>query len=169
MNEILKKSELFQGLEEATLSRLRAVARSRPLRVGEYLFLLGDRADHLYIVLRGKVDLCFPFSFAGVMRDIPIESKPAGGALGWSAFVEPHRFTLSARAAEPSEVAGFGRQELQEVFEADARSGWMFMRRVAAMVGHRLLDMQALWARELQRAMAGSLASRAGASGASDR
>ena len=153
----LRKAVIFAELQDAEAERLLAMARPQRCQKDECLFLLGDHADRLYLVLRGSVELTFPLSFGGVVRDVPVESKAPGSALGWSALVKPHRFTLSARAAEPSELAAFLRQDLFRVFEAEPRIGYVVMRHIAEVIGRRLLQMQALWARELQRAVTSSL------------
>jgi len=154
----LRRAAIFADLQDAEAERLLVVARSQHCGKGECLFLLGDHADRLYVVLSGKVELTFPLSFGGVVRDVPVESKMPGSALGWSALVKPHRFTLSARAAETSELATFPRQDLLRVFEADHHIGYVVMRHIAEVIGRRLLQVEALWARELQRAVTDSLA-----------
>lgn len=155
--EILRRNEIFEGMDDSQVSRLAAVAQPRRLRPGECLFLMGERAEHLYIVVGGKIELTFPFSFGGTMRDICVESKLPGSALGWSALVKPYRFTLSARAAESSEVTSFARQDLSQVFDANPQTGYLFTKAVSAIVGRRLLHVQALWAREFQKAITTSL------------
>jgi CRP-like cAMP-binding protein len=157
----LRRAPIFAELHDAEAARLLAEARPQHCRRGECLFLLGDHADRLYVVLTGKVELTFPLSFGDVVRDVPVELKTPGSALGWSALVKPHRFTLSARAAEPSELAAFLRHDLMRVFEAEPRIGYVVMRQIAEVVGRRLLQVQALWARELQRALTNSLAAAA--------
>ncbi len=154
----LRRAAIFGELQDAEAARLLAVARPQRCHKGECLFLLGDHADRLYVVLTGGVELTFPLSFGGVVRDVPVESKTPGSALGWSALVKPHRFTLSARAAETSELAAFLRQDLLRVFEAEPRIGCVVMRHIGEVIGRRLLQVQALWARELQRAVTDSLA-----------
>jgi len=161
----LRNAAIFGELHDAEVEHLITVARPRQCHKGEFLFLLGDHADRLYVVLTGRMELTFPLSFNGVVRDVPVESKTPGSALGWSALVKPHRLTLSARAAESCELAAFLRHDLLRVFEAEPRIGCVVMRHLAEVVGRRLLQVQALWARELQRAVTDSLA----ASGASGR
>jgi CRP-like cAMP-binding protein len=157
MQEVLRQSELFAELDDLEIEHLETISKLRSLRAEEYLFLLGDSADRLYVVLSGKIKTCFPLSLNGVMQDVTVESKGPGDALGWSALVRPYRFTLSARAAGPCEVAGFPRQELLRVMEGDPRLGLDFNKRLAEVIGNRLLKMQALWGRELQRAVSGGL------------
>jgi len=157
MREVLRRSELFADLDDAALERFEGIARPKALRAEEYLFLLGDSADRLYVVTSGRLSTCLPLSLHGSMQDLTVESKVPGEALGWSALVRPYRFTLSARATEPSEVVGFPRQELVRVLDEDQRVGVLINRRIAEIIGHRLLKMQAMWGRELQRAVADGL------------
>jgi CRP-like cAMP-binding protein len=151
MEQALKQAELFEGLREEDLRRLAAVGRHQSLRTGEYLFLLGGDALDFYVVTRGKLDLCFPMPLGADVRDIAVESIDAGKALGWSALVRPYRFTLSARAAEPSEVIAFARRALLDVFEREPRLGYTFFMKISELVGVRLETFQALWVRELRR------------------
>src|SRR5512139_3173872 len=114
MHQVPKDVDLFQGLSVDAVRRLSAIGRARALAEGDYLFLLGDTAEYLYVVMTGTVDLCLPMRLGSAVKDIPVESAGAGRALGWSALVKPYRFTLSARAAEPSTVIGFARGDLQQ-------------------------------------------------------
>lgn len=154
----LRRAAIFSELSDEEMALITAAARPVRCAKGECLFLLGDDADRLYVVLAGRIDLSFPLAFGDVVRDVPVEPKLPGSALAWSALVRPHRFTLSARAAEASELASFLRQDLLRIFETHPRIGYVVSRHIAEVVGRRLLQMQALWARELQRVVSGSLA-----------
>jgi CRP-like cAMP-binding protein len=150
---VFRDADLFRGLSLMGIRRLAAMGRSRTLAAGDYLFLLGDSADFLYVVTKGAVDLCLPMTVGAVVKDISVESATAGKALGWSALVTPYRFTLSARASEATEVIGFPRSELQQLFDASPELGKRFLGNLIELVGVRLLTFQALWVRELQRAV----------------
>jgi CRP-like cAMP-binding protein len=155
--EDIRKTALFEGLHDAEAARLLEIARPRECSKTECLFLLGDHADRLYVVLSGAVELNFPVTFGSTVRDVPLEVRTQGSALGWSALVKPYRFTLSARATEPTDLVTFLRQDLLRVFEEEPRAGYVVMRHVGEIVGRRLLQVQALWARELQRVVEHSL------------
>src|SRR5512139_1277997 len=126
MHEVLKDADLFEGFNLDDLAKLSAIARSRILSTGDYLFLLGDNAECLYVVAKGTVELCLPMTLGGIVKDIPVESASAGKALGWSALVKPYRFTLSARASEPAEVIGFQRTALEQLINASPQLGTRF-------------------------------------------
>ena len=153
MEEVLRQVELFRDLGSAGLRRVLAIGKGQTLSAGQYLFLLGDNADELYVVLSGSLNLCLPIGLRGTVKDITVESVGAGQALGWSALVKPYRFTLSARATEPSEVVGFARNDLQQFFQAEPGIGYSVLTRVSEIMGIRLVTFQALWVRELQRAV----------------
>lgn len=153
MHDVFKDSDLFQGFSLDDIERLSAIGRSQSLAAGDYLFLLGDHAECLYVVASGTMELCLPMSLRGIVKDIPVESATAGRALGWSALVKPYRFTLSARASEPTEVIGFPREALQQLFGDAPGLGNRFLANLSELVGLRLLTFQALWVRELQHAL----------------
>lgn len=151
MFERLRGAELVQGMSSDQVRRLSLAGRPRTLVGGEYLFLLGDAAQYVCVIVSGQVDLCFPIQIGGVMRDITIESVGKGRTVGWSALVQPYRFTLSARATETTEFIAFSRQDLLRLFDEDPGVGCILLSRVSELVGARLSSFQALWARELQR------------------
>ena len=153
MEKLLRQVELFRDLSSDGLRRVLAIGKGETLDAGQHLFLLGDDANELFVVLRGSLNLCLPIALHGSVKDITVESVGAGQALGWSALVKPYRFTLSARATEPSEVVGFARSDLQQLFQAESGIGYSVLTRVSEIMGIRLVTFQALWVRELQRAL----------------
>jgi CRP-like cAMP-binding protein len=155
MDATLCETPLFQSMTREQFDRIASVARTRRIAAAEYLFLLGDSADHVYVVKSGLIEVCFPLALEGTVTDISVESRERGKVFGWSALVQPYRFTLSARGAETSEVVALPRQRLLEIFEEDPRVAYHFTRHISAVMGRRLARMQALWARELQRALGG--------------
>ena len=153
MQESLRAAELFAGLDTAKLTRLGAIARKRTLESGDYLFLLGDSAQYVSLVVRGLVDLCLPITIGGVLKDITVEAVGPGKTIGWSALIRPFRFTLSARAAAPTEILAFGRLDLEQLFAADPAIERVIRTGISELMASRLTMFQALWARELQRAL----------------
>ena len=153
MEELLRQVELFRDLSSDGLRRVLEIGKGETLDAGQYLFLLGDDANELFVVLKGSLSLCLPIALRGSVKDITVESVGAGQALGWSALVKPYRFTLSARAVEPSEVVGFARKDLQRLFQAEVGMGYSVLARISEVMGIRLVTFQALWVRELQRSL----------------
>ena len=153
MQESLIKCELFEGLAPELQTPLIAIARRQTLPKGEYVFMLGDHADRLFVLLQGKVEVCFPMAVGNTVKDVAVETMEAGRAFGVSAVIKPYRFTLSARAAEKSELATFSRADLFQILDADPVLGRAFMGQLVDVLGRRFLTMRALWGRELQRSI----------------
>lgn len=145
-------AEVFQGMSGPCVKGLMEVAEARTLESGETLFRLGDEATRFYVVGSGQIELTLPVS-PDEGRELRIETRGPGATVGWSALIPPYRFTLSARAGEPSEVFGWTRATLDSAFEEDPRSGLLFMKHVCAGIGRRLVHMQAMWARELRHSV----------------
>jgi CRP-like cAMP-binding protein len=153
MKDFLSRCQLFEELGPSYVSRVAMLAEQRTLAAGERLFELGAEAAHVYVVVEGTVELCLPLSIHGAIKEVVVESQGPGTTIGWSAFVKPYRFRLAARAAGPVVVAVFDRQALLRLIELDAVFGRVLLTRIAETIGRRLLTVQALWARELQRSV----------------
>ncbi|NIM02334.1 MAG: cyclic nucleotide-binding domain-containing protein [Acidobacteria bacterium] len=151
MSDVLRKCQLFENLDEEHISRIEELAERRELAPGDKLFELGAEAEQVFVVLDGTVELCVPLTIHGAIREVAIASEEAGATLGWSAFVKPYRFRLSARAATAASIASFERAALHRLIDQDSGFGCVILGRIAEIISQRLLTVQALWARELQR------------------
>lgn len=150
--------ELLAGLEPAVAAEVMALGARLRVASGQTLFALGQPADSLYVVERGQMLLTLPMSVRGHEQSIVVEERAARQAVGWSALIPPHRFTLSATAAVDTDLLVFDRAALLGHFAAHPEVGCVFMRNLAALVGQRLQVLQAMWLREMQRVVAMSCA-----------
>ncbi len=152
MMDSLTTSELLEGFEPSDVARIEAIARPITVPPRSYLFMLGDRAEALYFVRSGEIELCLPVVFGGV-REISVEQKGPGSVVGWSALVKPFRFTVSGRATCTTRLASIPRGKLTQLLAERPVLGLALMSRVAELIGLRYFRMRALWARELQRSI----------------
>jgi CRP/FNR family transcriptional regulator, cyclic AMP receptor protein len=143
--------EFLAGLAPADAAELVALGSSIRLSRGDVLFDLGQPADSLYVIEQGQIALTLPLEIRGHGEDILIEDRSTGQAVGWSALIPPHRFTLKATAPLDSRVVAFPRAALLDHFANHPAVGYVVMRNVAAMTGQRLQVFQAMWLREMQR------------------
>ncbi len=150
---VLERCNLFADLDTEQVARVAGLAQPRHVNQGEYFILLGDQGKEMFVVVSGRIEVCLPLSLEGQVQDVAVEELGPGDVFGWSAIVRPYRFTLSARAAQPSEVLALPRQALFRLFEEDKDLQAKVVMRVAETIGQRLLAFQALWVRELQRAL----------------
>ena len=145
--------DLLKSVPEAEAAAILALGRRLELPSGRVLFELGAPADHLYLIDRGRVNLTLPMRVFGREEDILVEERAAGQTLGWSALIPPHRFTLEATSQIDSELVVLARESLLEYFAAHPATGYAIVGHVAATVGQRLQVFQAMWLREMKRAL----------------
>ncbi|MCL4458402.1 MAG: cyclic nucleotide-binding domain-containing protein [Chloroflexi bacterium] len=135
--EILRKTDVFVGLTDEQLESVAAIAQEEVYEPGAIIFSEHDIAKNLYIVEDGRVAVQIPVD---KHRRATIHTVTNGLTFGWSALVEPYRFTASARCVEPSRVITIDGAELGKLFEGDCRMGFIVMSRIAMIISGRLRD-----------------------------
>lgn len=145
--------ELLNRLSPSEADQVLSLGKKIKVPSGTSLFRLGDPADHLFLVDHGEIRLTLPMQVHGREQDVLIEEKSPGETVGWSALIPPHRFTLSANASVDSQVIALTREELQSYFDTSPAVGQKIALNLAIVVGHRLQLVQAMWLREMQRAV----------------
>lgn len=153
-NASLLQSAVFEDISEEVVEGLCSRGRVVSFDAGQKLFERGESADELIILQSGVVELLFPVQIMGVSRDVTMEVKQAGDIVAWSSLVKPYRLTVSARCASTGTLTSVSRQELLAFFETDPKTGYLFMRNLAGVIGRRLQAMQTLWAHDLQASAA---------------
>ncbi len=144
-------ADLLQGLEPQEAERVLALGKRLVLTTGAELFHLGDNADSIYLVSRGRLRLTLPMQVRNRQEDILVEERSGGQTVGWSALIPPHRFTLTATAPLETEVLALHREALNSYFAEHPATGYAVSLNLSSVVGQRLQLFQAMWLREIQR------------------
>ena len=143
--------ELLIGLSSAEVEQVIALGTRVTVPSGGALFKLGDPADRIFLVERGRIQLTLPMQVRGREEEILVEEKSPGQTVGWSALIPPHRFTLSARAPLTTEATALPRERLQQYLEGSPRTAYKISSNLALVIGRRLQLLQTMWLREMQR------------------
>ncbi len=143
--------DLFIGLSPEDAQQALDLGSKMWVPAGSQLFHLGDRAENLFLVDRGRIRLTLPMRVRGGDEDVLVEERSAGQTVGWSALIPPYRFTLSAMAPVDTIVIALSREALRAHFEAHPEVAAVVCLNVAAVIGQRLQLFQAMWLREMQR------------------
>jgi CRP-like cAMP-binding protein len=143
--------DLLSGVAQADAAEILALGRPVHLATGEALFRLGEPADRLFLVVRGRVALTLPMRLRGGEENVLVEERIPGETLGWSALVPPNRFTANASASVPSDLLALPQAALLDHLASRPELGFRVSLNVAAVIGHRLQVFQAMWLREMQR------------------
>lgn len=148
-----EQPDLVKGLTAEGAASIMAMGTPVRLAVGACLFRLGDAAESVYLIRRGRIALMLPMQVGGRDADVVVEEHEPGQMLGWSALIPPHRFTLTATAPLATEVLAFRRADLMDYCAAHPDVGYVVALNIAAVVGQRLQVFRAMWLRQMQRSV----------------
>ncbi len=98
--EIIKKTPLFQNISQRDIEELATHCHQKNLSKGQELFSMGDKADSLYIVLKGWVKL-YRTSKEGEEAIINIFG-PGESFAEAAVFNDSHTYPVNAQAIEQS-------------------------------------------------------------------
>lgn len=142
--------ELVAGLPSDASRQV--LALGTPLRVssGGTLFRLGEAADSVFVIERGRIALTMPMQVRNQDEAVLVEERQPGETVGWSALIPPHRFTLNATAPLETDLLGIPRAALVDYLQTRPEIGYLVTRNVAELMGQRLQVFQAMWLREMQ-------------------
>ena len=150
IEEILKRTEVFLGLDDSDLDKIAALPSCREVsyQAGEVVVRAGDEAKFLYVLKEGEVN---------VMMAVPVKSEQGakvvvdvitkGGFFGWSAMVKPHFYTMSAICRKPCKVVAISGDELLALFDKDYYIGYKVFQSLSRIIGTRLRDLEQVMVR----------------------
>lgn len=137
---LLKSAPIFKGIEEAYLKKLANMGQEAVYAKGHIIFREGEDAKALYILRDGQVSLEMRVDMGqgqGVrLANVDVAKK--GAAFGWSALVEPYKYTLTATCVEPASLIVFEATELRTLLNSDTDLGYQVMKRMAKLIASRL-------------------------------
>lgn len=130
----IKQSDLLWGLDNHFIKEFIESAMKKTHPEGYKLFSAGDSADFFYIMMKGCIRLS-----VGEQNKTTYLVEHGGEAFGWSGLVGMPRYSASAECVKESMVMIFAKEFVQNVTDADPVNGMRFYRRLARMLGNRLI------------------------------
>src|SRR5262245_24298158 len=130
--------DLLDGLRPDQAAAVLALGKRLLVSSGGELFRLGDAADALFVIQRGRVRLTLPMELRGRAEEVLVEERTPGQTVGWSALIPPYRFTLTATAPLETEAISLSREALLAHFAANPEVGQTISLNLAAVIGQRL-------------------------------
>jgi len=130
-----KQSDLLWGLDKQFVQKFIETSRKETHPKGFILFREGDPADFFFIMVKGSIRLSL-----GSQGRTAYLVNHAGEAFGWSGLVDMEKYTASAEFSKETTLLRFDKNVVQEVAENDPVNGLRFYRRLARMLGNRLIN-----------------------------
>ncbi len=127
----LRRNPVFAGLPASQIDALAAASREERYRPREYVFMEGDLAQWLCVVVSGRVKI---LRQARSGKDVVLELLGPGEVFGGVAVIERRPYPATAQATETTAVLKIGADALGAVAAAHPS----VIREMALMIGRRL-------------------------------
>ena len=131
----LKQKDIFWGMSKDFVKEVMKISITESHEKNDVLFQEGDSANQFYILLKGRVKL----SLREISHVVYVVSN-AGEAFGWSSLINRDAYSASAECMSPTKLLKFEKEKLQGVLEKEAINGLLFYKRLAELLGNRLLN-----------------------------
>jgi CRP/FNR family transcriptional regulator, nitrogen oxide reductase regulator len=134
VDDMLRRSTIFRRLSAEDRQRLGAVAHVREFDRGAMLFGEGDRADHFFTIVTGRVKV---FKTTARGSDVILEIFGPGDPVGAVAVYESRAYPASAVALEPTTCVLVPRDAFFVLLEAHPT----LVRGLLLGLTHRLMEL----------------------------
>ena len=139
--EVLRGYPIFASFGDAMLKQLAMLANVVQLPPETTIFREGDKADALYLILEGEIELSLSHGRPAVGQ-VAVTKLSKGDVFGWSSIVEPYQYHLSASTLGKGNFARFDGVTLCEAMTHNPAMGYKLMSRITQIVGGRLMDLR---------------------------
>jgi CRP-like cAMP-binding protein len=129
-----KQKDIFRAMNKSFVKKIMNVSATESYGQGDLLFQQGDPANQFYILLRGRIKL----TLGGTGQSVYIVSH-GGEAFGWSSLIDRETYTASAECMTPVKLLRFDQEKVLKIIEEDPANGLVFFKRLADILGNRLL------------------------------
>jgi CRP-like cAMP-binding protein len=134
--EKLEKHELFGLLSPNEIKRLSAVTGVARLREGDRIYSEGVPASHLFVLIKGRVELKRPIKGG---TNLLMDDLMPGNIFGVSSLMGADRYLLNAECVEDSEVLKIEGKILRQILDENPVVGYAMQRRVSQVFFKRYL------------------------------
>jgi CRP/FNR family cyclic AMP-dependent transcriptional regulator len=135
----LKQKDIFWAMSKDFVKQVMKITETISFGEGEVLFREGELANQFYILLKGRIRL-----IQGETGQVVYIVSNAGEAFGWSSLIGRDDYTATAKCLAPTKLLKLDNERLLKILEKDPVNGLIFFKRLAELLGNRLLQSYAI-------------------------
>ncbi len=135
--EKLQRHELFGLLSPREIERLSNASGVVQCKAGEKVYSEGVPASHLFVLLKGRVELKRPTK-GGL--SLLVDDLPEGSIFGVSSLTGTQRYLLNAECVEDSEVLKVEGEVLRQILNQNPTVGYTIQKRISQIFFKRYVD-----------------------------
>ncbi len=119
--EMLRRYPYFADVKEESLREVAMISEEENVAAGTVIFREGDKADDVYIIAEGEVDIQYTL---GNGEQRTVDTAVAGELIMWSALVEPFRSTAIGAVRHDTTLVAIKGDKLRDLCEKDRDLGY---------------------------------------------
>ena len=131
----IEQADFFYGTSMIFAKKVMNIAEKEFYESGKTVFMEGDPAEVLYVLIEGRVRIMI-----GERGHIVYIVSKGGEAFGWSTLVGRQSYSATAECLEPTTLLAFDRQRFQKVLDDDPDSGQILYKGLTKTLANRLLE-----------------------------
>ena len=132
----LKMGDFIMGMGREFATEAMDISEKMSLNEGNILFSVGDAAGYFYVLLMGQVQLSL-----GQTGPVVYQARHPGEIIGWSCLIGRETYSASAECQDATELLRFDRQTFLKILNKNPANEALLFRRLAEMLGNRLLEL----------------------------
>lgn len=131
----IQESDLFKGMSQGCMNELAKIMIAETHAAGTFLFKEGDPADCFYVLEQGRIKLSI-----GEKGHLVYILSNQGELCGWSGLADLNVYTATAECLTPTKLIKIEKEKLNDLFKKYSADGVLFFRRLAGIIGKRLIS-----------------------------
>ena len=132
---LIDQADLLWGMDMLFVKEFMGITTMERFEKGDVVFREGEQADYFHTLIEGRVRL--------IVGEPPKEVYTidhAGEAFGWSSLVDRNYYSAGAECLEPTRCSKIERKKLETLLQQHIESGFIFYKKLAGILGHRLIE-----------------------------
>ena len=140
--QVLKDCVLFFGLSDSELEKIASSAVEKQYEAGATIFAAGDNAEELFVIQEGRVAVQMTLPKTGELasRRITVDVVTKNEVAGWSAILEPYKYTFTAVCMQHTLALSISGNKLRALLRDNHKIGYEVMQGLAKVMAAGLND-----------------------------
>jgi CRP-like cAMP-binding protein len=133
--QVLKKCDLFRNLNDEQLSVIEEMCTSEAFEPGTIICKQDKKGEKVYVVEDGLVGIILE---VGPLSQRQVQSASKYDVFGWSAMIEPFRYTATVKAIKKTTALAFSGKKLHDLYMTRPEIGCLIFKGLNSVVARRL-------------------------------
>lgn len=133
--ELLRRYPYFADVREENLRQVAMISEEQTIPAGKVFFREGDKAEFLYIITEGEVDIDYTLG-SGERRTV--DTLVPGELVMWSSLVAPYRSTATGTTRKETKLIAIQADKLRELCEKEHDLGYRLLICITKLLATRL-------------------------------